>query len=227
MDRESLPLQSTSAEQCYVPAHWRSMAQYRYTHPGLSSLLLLSKSRKTGLTAAIPPLYLLSQELADPTGIRTAKRLSASSKLGSGMPAGPQFCYLEEKDEVAEGHFLYPVCCSSIADGTLPFSKATSSCFQRGNDGQDRNQQIPHKYNKNVICEVILKSLYSKSTLQVQEWCYPTTLPQLQGNLHTEQLQLFSEGKALLVCVQHMPAKFSLCQQNSAFAKITCSSSSK
>lgn len=55
-----------------------------------------------------------------------AKRLSAFTKLGSGMPAGPRFCYLEANEEVAEGHFLYPVHCSSTADGTLSFSKATS-----------------------------------------------------------------------------------------------------
>jgi len=42
------------------------------------------------------------------------------------MPAGPRFCYVEENEEVAEGHFLYPVHRSSTADGTLSFSEATS-----------------------------------------------------------------------------------------------------
>lgn len=210
MDRESLHLQTTSAEQCHVPAHWCSMAQY--THPGLSSLLTAPKKQPTGLTAAFPLLCWFSQELADPTGIQTAKRLSASPKLGSGMPAGPQFCQLEENEEVAEGHFLYPVHCSSRADGTLPFSKATSSCFQRGNDGQDRNQQIPHKYNKNIICEVILQSFYSKSSLQVQAWHYPTTLKYLQGILYTQNSYSCS------LKAKHSQCVWSICQQNSAYA---------
>lgn len=103
------------------------MAQCTYALPVLFFFFTAAPEKQpSGLTAVFPPLCLFSQQLTDPTAFQVAKRLPAFPKLGSGTPAGPQFCYLEENEEVAEGHFLYPVHCSSTADGTLSFSKATS-----------------------------------------------------------------------------------------------------